>query len=348
MTDVLFEPRISLRTLAGFCRRVATQLAAGVDIRAILRREHDSAPSATLKRKLKRLQEETSQGASLDGAFESTGEYFPRLFRDMVRLGEETGRLESVLEQLATYYEHQCTVRRGFLAAISWPVIQLVFAICIIGFLIWILGVIAPADGEAVDILGFGLTGNDGLFTYCVFLACVGAAGFAVYHAIRTGALWGKQVQKVFLQIPGLGMALKTLALARVAWAMNLTFGAGMEVKRCVRLSLAASGNAYYEDCTEEISTSINAGRSVFEAFSATGKFPYEFLDTLEAGEQGGRITESMGQLSRQYQQYAQDAIKVLATIGGFAVWAAVAAVIVFLIFRLFFFYLNTITSALP
>ena len=126
---------------------------------------------------------------------------------------------------------------------------------------------------------------------------------------------------------------------------MNLTFGAGMDVLQCVRLSLASSGNAYYDESSEEITDSINAGQSVYQAFESSGKFPSEFLDTLQAGEQGGRITESMGLLSQQYQQYAQHALKVLAVVGGFAVWGIVAAIIIVMIFRLAFFYINTITS---
>ena len=345
MMGFLFEPRIPMRLLASFCRRVSTQLGAGVDLRAILKREHDSAADGALRRSLDRILAEINQGSSWQAALQSTGRYFPRLFHDLVHLGEQTGRLDSVLEQLATYYEHRYSVRRGFLAAIAWPVIQLCLAILVVGFLIWILGAIAPAGGKAVDILGLGLTGNNGLFLYCVFWGCVAGGGYAVYHAIRSGALWGKHVQILFLKIPALGGALKTLALARVAWAMNLTFGAGMDVLQCVRLSLSASGNAYYTESTQEITDSINNGQSIYEAFSSTRKFPHEFLDTLQAGEQGGRITESMGLLSRQYQQYAQEAIKVLSTIGGFAVWAVVAGLIIVMIFRLFFFYLNTITS---
>ena len=202
MTGFLFEPRISMHSLAGFCRRVSTQLGAGVDLRAILKREHDSAPDSALKRNLDRILSEVNLGSSWEAALQSTGEYFPRLFRDLVHLGEQTGRLDSVLEQLATYYEQRCSIRRGFLAAIAWPVIELCLAILVIGFLIWILGVIAPKGGKPNDILGLGLTGNSGLFMYCVFWACVGGAGYAVYHAIRTGALWGKHVQKLFLKIP--------------------------------------------------------------------------------------------------------------------------------------------------
>jgi type II secretory pathway component PulF len=345
VTGGLFEPRIPLRTLAMFCRRLATQLAAGVDIRRILERERDSAAPGAFKRNLEELARQIQAGQSFEGALPETGEYFPVLFRDLVHLGEETGRLDSVLDQLAVYYEHLRGVRRGFLAAITWPAIQLIFAVCVVGFLIWILGVIAPAGGEAVDILGFGLIGTSGLFVYCLFLAAVGGAGFACYHAIRAGALWGNRVQKAMLRVPAVGGALHTLALARVAWAMNLTFGAGLDVVRSIRLSLATSGNAFYDELGEPITDSILQGNSVYEAFSSTGRFPREFLDTLQAGEQGGRITESMGLLARQYQEYARDAIKILATIGGFAVWAMVAAILVFLILRIAMFYVGSLYS---
>ena len=89
-------------------------------------------------------------------------------------MGEQSGHLGEVLKQLADHYQNQLTLRRNFLASITWPAIELFLAIAIVGFLIWIMGVINGSNPQPIDPLGLGLIGNDGLVKYAAFVAIVG------------------------------------------------------------------------------------------------------------------------------------------------------------------------------
>ena len=88
----------------------------------------------------------------------------------------------------------------------------------------------------------------------------------------------------------------------------------------------------------------IQAG--IHEAFRLSGAFPDDFVHDVEVAERSGRVVESMGHLSRQYEEQAQAALSTLAVVAGFAVWGLVAAIIIFLIFRIFSFYVATIMDA--
>ncbi len=129
---------------------------------------------------------------------------------------------------------------------------------------------------------------------------------------------------------------------------MHVTLGAGMDVRRALKLSLRSTQNARYTDQIPAIDAEIEAGQSIYEAFSRAGGYPVEFLDTLAVGEQSGKVVESMGHLARQYQAQARLALGTLTVLGGWAVWAAVAAIIIVLIFRIFSFYIGAITGAMP
>jgi type II secretory pathway component PulF len=338
---MFFSPRIPIKPLVGLCRRLSTALEAGIDARTVWAREADRA-RGYLHRHLLSISHAINRGESLADALAATGDFFPSLFREMVALGEQTGHLDAVLAQLADHYQNQVNMRRIFWAAITWPLVQLGIAVFVVGFLIWIMGVLG------VDILGFGLVGNRGLAIYLAFVAGVGSLVWLIMRAASRGLVWTQPIQRMVLRLPGVGKSLQTMALARLAWSMHVTMNSGMDVRRALKLSFRSTQNARYTDQIPAIDAEISAGNSIHEAFCRAGGYPTEFLDTLAVGEQSGKVVESMGLLARQYQDQARAALAVLTMFAGWAVWMAVAAVLIALIFRLFSFYLGAINSAMP
>jgi len=340
--------RISTKQLEGFCRRLAMYLEAGVPFRTVMAREVERAPAGAQRRRIAALSQAIEQGASFAEALKFTDDYFPALFHATVQVGEETGRLAETLRDLADHYEGQLRLRRRFLSAITWPMIELAIAIFVIGMLIYILGVIGESTGQTVDVLGLGLVGGRGLTVYLTFVGAVAIAVMTVIRAIQRGLVWTKPIQRLVLRLPGIGKPLETIALARLTWALNLTFNAGMSVRRALRLSLEAARNAHFTDQIKPIDREIAAGASLYDAFCSTNAFPDDFLDSLNAAEQSGMVAEAMGRLSRQYQEQAEAALKALTTLGGLAVWAVIATIIILAIFRLFSFYVGMIRQNLP
>lgn len=339
---LLFSPRIGLKPLANLCQRLAISLDAGVDIRKLLANEAARA-SGQLRRHLSAVGQGVNAGESLARALESTGDYFPPIFREMTAVGEETGHLEQVFAQLADYYDVRLEMRRSFLNAIMWPMIELGFSLLIIGFIIWVAGILPGKP----DYLGLGLVGDEGLRMYVVILA--GAAFFVwlFIQYMQRGAMWTRPIQRIALQLPLVGRPLQTLALSRLAWSLHLTMNTGMNVRRALKLSIQSTQNARYVDQISAIDEEIMAGATIREAFHRVGGYPIEFLDTLAAGELSGKTVESMGRLAKQYAEQSKIVMKTLATIAGFFVWAAVAAVIIVVIFRMYMvIYIGPTTEA--
>jgi type II secretory pathway component PulF len=339
----MFTPQIGLRPLEGLCRRVGTSLEAGVDARTVWKREAERA-TGVFQSRLFDISDAVSNGYSLADALKPTGDYFPPIFIEMIKVGESTGHLDTIFRGLADHYETRLKMRRMFLMTIAWPMLELVLSLGVIGLAIWITGVL----GLKVDILGLGLMGNSGLFIYVVILATIAGAIFLIVRAISRGMVWTKPIQRFVLALPGIGKPLQTLALARLAWSMNLTMGAGMEVRRALRLSLQSTQNARYTDQIPTIDAEIMAGNSLYETFHTAGGYPVEFLDTLAVGEQSGKVVESMGRLAIQYQDRARIAMAAIAVIAGVGVLMLVAGFIIIMIFKIFMTsYLGPINEAL-
>ncbi len=342
---MFFAPRAGLSFLGPFCRRLADALQSGIDIRSIVARESQRARGAA-RRPLAQLDEAIRRGDSLTAAFEAIGEFFPPLMRRMIEVGEATGRSAEVFAQLADHYQLRRELRRAFLLSIVWPMVQLGLALAVVGLLIWLLGVVNAMTGGHVDPLGLGLIGGRGLAIYLGAVGGVALVAAGLIWSFRRGWWWAARWQRWAMRLPVVGRALRDLALARIAWALHLTMGAGMDVPRALEISMAAARNAKFDDDSIALRQSVAQGASIAEAFRSLSGYPDEFLDGLAVGEQSGRLSESLGVLSEQYQRRARDAMAALTTVAGWLVWALVAALIIVVIFRLAFFYLNTLNEA--
>ncbi len=346
MSLMLGTSQIGLKALAQLCRRLAIATEAGIDIRKIWEREAASEPSA-MRWRLAKVRDGVAAGQNLTEIFARFGNYFPVLFRELVHVGEQTGSLAEVFARLADYYEHRLTVRRIFLVAMIWPMLQLAGAVMVIGIFILVMGFVGQSQGSStIDPLGLGLSGTSGFLTYVVFLGFVGTIVALLIWAMQRGLLWTRPLQHGLMRIPGVGRCLKTLAVARLAWVLHLTLNVEMDLRRVLPLALRSTGNDYYICHTESVVADVVGGYQIHEAFHRTGAFSPDFLDAMEIGEQSGQLVESMGRLSKQYEAQAKTALATLATLVGMGVWAIVAGTIIFFIFRLAFFYIGAINDA--
>jgi type IV pilus assembly protein PilC len=344
---MLLEPRLSNKALTELSHRLAVETDAGIDIRRTWQREADAA-SPRLRPYMAQVRDSVAKGKSLSLALAGTGHVFPPLFLEMTRVGEESGSLGRVFRNLESHYRRTQQAQRIFLAAIAWPMLELAFAIFVIGVLIWVLGIVAARNnGKPIDILGFGLAGTKGLLIYINFVVAVGLCVAGLVVAMKRGMLWTRPIQRAMLRLPAVGSALEKIALSRLTWAMHLVMNTSMDLRRVVPLVLRATGNDHYIRHTDQIVADVASGQPIHVAFAASRAFPLEFLDALEVAEESGSTVESMERLSKRYEEEAESAVKTLATVFGFLVGLLVMALIVLMIFRLAGFYFSTINSLL-
>jgi type II secretory pathway component PulF len=336
-----------LKPLAQLCHRLATATRAGLDDRRIWRDEAKRG-SRSQREQVQQISAQLARGISISDALSQADDYFPPLFRQLAKVGETSGQHAQTYQRLADYYDRQLAARQAFLSRLSWPLLQLGMALAVIGLLIWITGLLPSSRGpgaEPIDMLGWGLIGTRGLSIYLAILVAIGLGLLLLWEAGRRGILWTRRLQTVAIQIPGLGPALKTLALSRFAWAMHLVLDTPMDLRRALPLALETTGNDYYRQHARSVALGIEQGQDIHATLTATGAFPTDLLDAVAVGEQSGQLVESMGRISEEYNQRATLAISMLAQVAGYVVWLLVAGFIIMLIFRFASFYLNTINE---
>jgi type IV pilus assembly protein PilC len=342
----LFAPRPTTKALVEFLRRLAISLEAGIDIRKTLQNEALRSQSAMRWHAIT-MSRAINTGASLTVAMEATGDYFPKLVRELIFVGEQTGHLPEVLKQLVENYEEQLALKRMFWTTISWPLMQLAVALGVIGFLIWISAIIGRMTGNPTDLLGVGLTGEWGLVVYLFFLGVVGAGIFLAYRATITGQMWVAPIQRFVLRLPMLGGALRALSIARFAWTLHITTGTALDVKKALMLSVASTHNVEFTDQAARMEQVISRGHPIHEAMEEARVFPFELIHTVQVGEESGRLEETLAIVARQELESARSALAILTRGAGWVVWLLVAGLIIALIFRMAGVYIGNINQAL-
>ncbi|MCG8648917.1 MAG: type II secretion system F family protein, partial [Pirellulales bacterium] len=161
---------MKLTTATKFCHRFGTGLKAGMDLLQLLGSE-SSHESSRHQRAVAKLAQGARRGEQLSKMM-AEDKYFPPLMTAMIRVGEETGKLEHTLLTLSEHYQQQLATRRAFVSSLTFPALQLAAGIGVISILIYLMGVLSPpSGGEMTDLLGFGLRGGSGVLWFWFYIA---------------------------------------------------------------------------------------------------------------------------------------------------------------------------------
>lgn len=343
----MFSSRLPLSALIELCRSLRHYLGAGLSLTEVFETQARRGPAA-LRPVAGRVAAILREGDSLEDALANEQAVFPPLFLSLSAVGEHTGMLPEVFHELETYFTRQQRLRRQFVAQIAWPLLQFFLAVAVLALLIFILGQLTPAAtpaGKPYDPLGLGLRGAGGaaLFLGLVLgpLAVLAAAYLTLTRLLSQNAA----ADRFLLNLPALGPCLQALALGRFCLALQLTIESGMSIRRALRLSLRATGNAAFAAAAPRVESTVAAGDEVGVALANSGLFPADLLRSVEVAEESGQLAEVMRHQGEHYHEEASRRLALLTALAGYAVWGLVGLFIIVAIFRLYGSYLSMLDA---
>jgi type II secretory pathway component PulF len=339
----MFSRRIPLADLIDLCRILRHQLGAGLSLYEVLKKQGERG-RRSLRAIAARISDALRQGSRLSDALDQEKDAFPVLFLSLVKLGETTGHLAEIFGELERYYQLELQLRRQFRSQTFLPIVQFVFAVAIVAGVILILGIINPQK-PLLTIFGLGGAAGSLAFLGVVFgsLALVGISYLVVSRAGRQKT-W---MDLLLLSTPAVGSCLRAIIMARFTLALQLTLDTGLAITKALRLSLEATGNAYFASQADIIVQSLKNGKPLHESLEASKLFTSDFIEMVVSSELSGSVPEMMRHLALQYQEEAGRKMTMLTRAAGGAVWCCVAGFIIWAIFKLAFIYLGMIEGGL-
>jgi type II secretory pathway component PulF len=332
--------RIGNRDLGLLCERVGVAFDVGHDPFRIFEREAGDGRSRHGQH-MKAIADRIRQGASLTEAIHEQGNYFPPNFHRLIEVGEESGRLEKVLDRMADHYKEVDELQSAFRGSIVWPMIQLGLALAVISVLIYVPSLLTADRAEAADLLGIGLVGAKGLVIFWGWVLAVVAALIGLWVLLRNGKL--AFLGNWLIRVPVLGRALLTFDEATFVQSLALAIESGVTAANAISLSFKGASSDAFKAKADAAREAILQGREMHAVLRDTGLFSPETIEAVELGEESGRLAETLDKHFRILRMRVKFAMGAIAQIASSVVWITVAAILVAMIFRLFGRYVSQI-----
>jgi type IV pilus assembly protein PilC len=336
---MIFSRELPLGDLIRFCHVARLSLDAGLTLRDVFR-QLSARGNHGLRPVAERIRQRLDQGESFQAALKPEEAVFPPLFLALASVGEQTGHLPEILEELEKYYMLQQKSWRQIRSRSMLPMIQFFLALGVIALLIFVLGMISQSRGaEAPSVFGF--RGTAGAIRFVVICAAIIGGVWGGYLLVTRVLHRKALVDGVLLGLPRIGPCVRAFAVARFALALQLTLDTSLATGRAVRLSLEATGNAVYRDRAKVILAAIQDGEQLTVALGHGQIFPGDFLSMAAIGEEGGRIVEIMRHQAAQYQEEAARRLNGLVSNLTTLIWLVYVGFMVVAIFSLANLYLR-------
>jgi len=350
----MFSARLSTKHVALACRSLSTSLRAGIPVAKAFDIAVNKSGDSKLRFVMQDIATQIRSGTDVTSACRSYEGLWPDLFLNMVDVAERTGSLPEVLLSLSEHYETSVRLQKDFRSQMVMPMVQLVAAILIVAFLIWLLGEInigdlsgkqGDAEKPAFDIIGLGLKGISGSLIW-IFSWVMSAAGlFVGYQIARRSTAFRTAMHRALLGVPVVGTCLKSFAIARFSWSFALTQEAGLPVQESLESSIAATDNGAFQAAGPRIINDVLNGEELSEALAHTQLFPEDFIQIVHVGETTGTIPETLARLSPEFEDQARRSLSALTAAFAWGIWLAVAAFIGFIVIRFALMYVRLLES---
>ncbi len=280
---------VGLRDLALLYRQFSAMIHAGVPIYQCLDTLVRQTSNGKLRGMLQRIGAHVQEGGMLTEAMAEFPWVFTDFHRAMIAAGEQSGQLDIMMARLATALEQEQTLR-GVIKKETWyPVTVLVMS-----FLL-------PPVVELIVLKNPALYFHDAIRPLLILCGGI-AAGFVITRLLSQ---FKAAYDWLIASLPGIGGAVRMVALARFARALASLYAAGISIPESLRFAAAATGNAYMEERIVRAIPAIRDGRGITEALMASGIFPPMVISMLGTGEQTGSLDQMMDNVAGYYEQEA-------------------------------------------
>jgi type II secretory pathway component PulF len=340
-----FLGSVSSKHLAQFCRQFAQYTDAGVPLLKSLSSLERQFAATALGPVLTRMGQSIRQGDSMHEAMAREPRAFDKLFLGTIRVAEARGGVPEALRRLADHFEKRVSLLRQARSAMIYPVIVLTIAGGVIALLTMFVlpGLISALDMKQGDLplptrllIGFSkfMSANG---WWAIPVGVVGAV-FGLRQAYRTPA--GKAaMDEIVLHVPVFGPLLRKIDTSRFARTLGLLLDAGVDLPSSLDLAADVMKLAPYRRVMIHMKEAIHDGSDLLDAMTAARRFPIDVLSRVEAGEESGKLPESLDKLADDYDEQIALTVKNLGTLvqplimlilGGIVFFVAVAFIMAY------------------
>lgn len=313
--------RVSSRQLVMLSRQIATLFEAQVSALRAFRLLAEQAESPYLRDVLVQISDDLQGGNTVSVALAKHPDVFSDFYVNMVRAGEESGKLDETFLFLADHVERAYEISSKVRNALIYPGFILAtfvgVMVLMLVFVIPKIGTILSDSGQELPFITSVVLGLSAFFVdYGIFLLiALIVGGYFVIRYAQTPV--GKEtVSRVRLTIPYVGNLYRKLFLSRIADNMHVMLSSGITAVRALEITAVVVNDTIYSAVLTEVLADVKAGSPMSQAFAKHGEFvPPIMVQMLQIGEETGALGNILERLAKFYSREVNSAVDTLVSL---------------------------------
>ncbi len=311
---------VSLKTLVFFTRQLSTMFSAGLTIEKSITDLEKEEKNRKFSRVLRKISDDIKKGYSLSEAMEQHPGVFNPLYIALVKAGEVSGTLHTVLDELSDYLEKIEDTRRKVMSAMAYPIFIMIFLAAVVwGMFYYIIPQFAEVYSNfnadlpgptmvAINVSNF-ITSNviATIFLVLVFLFAL----FLIYLTDKGRFV----IDAVKLKIPIIGQVVNNSIMSKFSRTFSILMAAGVPIMDTMELTENVVQNAVVEGAVRKARVMVKEGYGVANAFRKTNCFPPTLLQMISTGEETGDMDKLLGKAAEFYEKLVDSVIDRLTSL---------------------------------
>ncbi len=309
-----------LKPVAIFARQMATMIDAGLPLVQSLTILQKQSEHKGLKKILKDIRQNVESGIPFSDALVKYPSVFDRLFVNLVRAGEVSGTLDTVLDRVAIFKEKDLALRGKIRGALTYPVIVLVFALGVTYFL---LTTIVPQFAKMIKdvnpnaslpgITIFLQVVSDFLLNQTWLLALIIIAVSVAYHYYYKTDNGRHVIDRIKMKAPVFGNLISKASLASFSSTLSLLIKSGVNIIESLDIVRGTSNNAIVEDALLNAKNAVMQGEQMSQPMAAAvDVFPPMVVSMVAIGEETGGLDTMLDKVAEYYEREVDEAVDQL------------------------------------
>ncbi|MDD5318751.1 MAG: type II secretion system F family protein [Candidatus Pacebacteria bacterium] len=298
-------------------RQMATLFTAQVSALRIFKLLSSETENKTLGKILAQIGDDLQGGSTISGALAKHPKVFSGFYVNMVRAGEESGKLDQTFVYLADYLDRNYEVTSKVKNALIYPAFVITTFIAVMSLMLTVVipkisGILLDS-GQKVPVYTSIVIGvSQFLVNYGLFiLILIIIGGFMAFRFSRTAA--GKASFSRFkLDIPYIGALYRKLYLARISDNMNTLLASGIPMIKALELTSTIVDNIVFEAALLQALEAVKGGAPVSEALGRHPEIPGIMTAMMKIGEETGELGHILETLAKFYQREVVNAVDTL------------------------------------
>lgn len=319
---LLHNTSVPLTQKVFFTENLKVMTHAGLSISESLRTLALQAESKTFKKVITQIQEEVEQGKPLSGALAKFPVAFPPIFTNMIEIGEVSGTLEEVLEELTTQMKKDYDLRSKVKGAMTYPIVVLVAMVgIVIGLISFVLpkllGVFKEFGDVELPLATRILIVISDFVQENGFLTAAGSVTFVVLLIVAARTTPGRSaLHRAILFGPIIGPIARKVNLARFARTLSGLLRTDIPVIKAFTVTADVLANVHYRAAVQAAAERVKKGATISESLGDHPKlFPPLVVQMVLVGERSGQVDSLLADIAAFYEKQVDQVLDNLSSV---------------------------------